>query len=331
MKRMKTLEEYLNNNILYEDIYNDLNEFNNIYYKFTFSNLSILEHFEINKIKHVYNGCNELAEFILNKIKEHNNKLVKEQFLVQINKDELKDIQNIFFKEILINVDINSNKYKEPKASYEIWQDNIKEYKSFKYDEKENIFNFVNILVTLGEDYILSSDIFVHELTHAYEDYKLYSNKNDEILYTKLKDTNYFNTINKLSNRIDKYERFLSNLEYVLNPHEQNAFMAQLTYLINNKCKSIKGDNIKQLYEYIYKNDKLFMDFNNLYHNFKYFINHNEEFKLLCEKYNKINKTNLDNEHIYAKLSKRVYDFKDKLVKSILDTWSKFKYDGYIF
>lgn len=332
---MKSIKKYITNqkldDVLYEDIYNDLYNINEIYFTFNRDIHYIFENFKINKIKHVYNGCNELSEFILEKIKEHNSKLTKEKFLIQINKEELKNIQNIFFKEIFISVDIDRDKYKNPKANYEVWQDNIKEYKAFKYDEKENLFNFVNISVTLGEGYILTSDIFVHELIHAYEDYNLYSNKNNETLYSKLKETNYFDTINKLSNKIDKYEKFLYNLEYVLNPHEQNAFIAQLTQIINNKCKSIKGDDVKQLYEYIYKNDKLFMDFNNLYHNFKYFINHNREWELLCEKYNKINKTNLDKEHIYAKLSKKIYKFKNKLVNSILDTWSKFKYDGFIF
>lgn len=324
---MKNIKDYIDD-ILYEDIYNDLVETNRIYY--TFNIFEDLEYYKINKIKHVYKGCNELAEYILNKIKEHNPKVTKDKFLIQINKNELNNIPNIFFKEIFINVEIDSDKYQTPKALYEVWQENIKEYKAFKYDEKEDLFNFINISVTSSEGFSIGSDIFVHELTHAYEDYNLYSKKNNEILYTKLKNTNYFDNINKLSNRIDRYEQFLRNIDYILNPHEQNAFLAQLIYLIYNKCKSFKGDDLKPLYDYIYKNDKLFMDFNNLYHNFKYFINHNNEWSLLCKKYNQIHKTNLENEHIYSKLSNGIYDFRKEIITSVLKTWSEFKYNGKI-
>lgn len=326
---MKELTDYIN--IIYEDIYKSLCDVNNIYYTFTPFVLEEFTYYKINKIKHVYNGCNELSEFIIHKMKEHNPEHHNEQYVLHISKNELQNLPNIFFKELYIYVDIN-DKYENANASYEIWNNGIEEYKTYKYDEKEKLFNFINISVTSGEHYSISSDIFIHELTHAYEDYKLYSNDKEETtLYNKLYNTNYFDNINKLSNRIDIYERFLRNIEYVLNPHEQNAFIAQLTSLIHSKCKSIKGNNIKELYDYIYNNDKLFVNFNKLYHNFKYFINHRKEFTLLCKKYNTIYNKNYSNEQIYAKLSKEIYKFKNKLVNSILSTWNEFKYDGMIF
>lgn len=326
---MKSLEEY-KNNIIYEDLYNELCEENTINYTFTGIFPYIFEYYEIRKLKHVYNGCNELAEFIINKMKEHNPKNTEEKYILHFTKNELKNIPNIFFKELFIDVEISSNDI-IPKANYEIWKNEIDEYKAFKYDEKEKLFNFINMSIIYGKFYTITSDILVHELTHAYEDYKLYSNTTDDTLYNKLIKTDYIDNILKLSSKIDSYERFIRNIEYILNPHEQNAFIAQIVSIINTKCKSISGENIKQLYDYIYNHNKLFISFNSIYHNFKYFINHANEFNLLAKKYNIIYNTNYSKEKIYSKLSKDIYSFKKKLIKAILDTWSEFKYDDVVF
>lgn len=328
---MKHLTDYMNDEkIIYEDLYNNLCDENSINYSFNEIVTYFFEYYEIHKLNHVYNGCNELAEFIISKMKEHNPKNTEKKYTLYFTKNDLKNIPNIFFKEIFISVNILPDNI-VPKANYEVWQNNIKEYEAFKYDDKEKLFNFINISVVSGKSYTISSDILVHELTHAFEDYKLYSNTVDDTLYNKLLKNDYIDNIMKLSSKIDPYERFIRNIEYILNPYEQNSFIAQIVSIINTKCRSIKGENVKQLYDYIYNHDKLFASFNAIYHNFKYFINHPNEFNLLTQKYNQIHNTNYSKEKIYSQLSKDIYSFKKKLIKAILETWREFKYDGIMF
>jgi len=309
---MKTLEEYINN-ILYTDIYKELIKENN---------LLSTEQFIFEK-NGEYNGCDELCSFILDKMKSHNKDNHQEQYVLHFTKDELVNIPNIFFKEIFISVNISSEN-KENTAKYEIWQENIENYDAYKYDENEKLFNFVSIAVNIMEYGIVASDIFSHELNHTFEDYNRYLHKSNN-LYKYINDYGYQNIVSDIKYKtMNKYERFVNILLYVLSEHGQNAFISQLVNLVKQKSSSLHS--IKELYDYVYKKNDLFSSFNKLYNNFKYYINHENEWEIICKYYNQIKHTNYTSNKIYGILSKQIYNFRDKLVKHIRNSYQNNNY-----
>lgn len=313
---MKHLIDYITNDVLYTDIYDSLIHNYSI-------NLLSLDQFIFEK-NGEYDGCDELCKFILEEMKRHNKDNHVEDYVLRFLKSDLSDIQNIFFKELYINIHISKNN--ETSAKYEIWQENIENYDVYKYDEKEKLFNFVSIDINIDEYGTISSDIISHELNHAFEDYNRYAN-NANTLYQYIKDYGYTDIVNNIKyKRMNKYEKFVHVLLYVLSEHEQNAFISQLVHIIKHKSSSLHS--VKELYEYIYKNNDLFGSFNKLYNNFKYYVNHKDEWEIICKYYNQINNTNYSQHKIYSILSKSVYNFRNKLISHIKNTY---KNNNYIY
>lgn len=237
---MRQLKDYIEqNNTLYNDIYDELININHL-------NVSLsLDQFILEK-NGEYDGCYELCEFIFKAMKEHNNDNHLEKYTLVFQKDELKEIDNIFFKEIFINVNIDKSN-KENYAKYEIWQSNIKNYDAFKYDENKHLFNFVSINIELIENAIVKSNILSHELNHAFEDYNRYKGKSTK-LYNYVEDYGYLQIVDNIKYKnMNKYEQFINVLLYVLSEHEQNAFISQLVNIIKQKSSSFHS--IKELYE----------------------------------------------------------------------------------
>ena len=105
-----------------------------------------------------------------------------------------------------------------------------------KYDEKNNKFEKVCIYVNANEFDTIEkiSSTLVHELTHAYEDFKRYEKKLDWTLSDLSKDDVYLK-VNKIyvDNPRSQNERIIAKAMYILNPQESNAFKSEFSTLLD--------------------------------------------------------------------------------------------------
>jgi len=233
---------------------------------------------------------------------EENNKII-----YNIKKEDLEEsgFENIFFKEINIKV---SDKYTETS-----FIDNI------KFDDKEKLFDSITIQITLNDakNNLLSS--LVHELTHAWEEYGRHIN-NSEI---KLKDlinvdSTYYDTVFNKNNNSD-IEQGFKNILYNLNKFEVNAFLSELSVVLEKDNIIIKdyNDALKHFKESdTWKRYSLIL---NTLENFK--DEYKEGFK---NYYNKVNNTSLTFNKIQKKLinqCKKIFNKISTLIPKIYYEW----------
>lgn len=182
---------------------------------------------------------NSLTDYIINcfnKIYRKDNKIDTITLNSDILESEAKRIKIkfiIFFDELeIIIVDRNSSSYL-PDMS--------------EYDKNRNRFKKVTILVQDNKinDPIELSSILVHELTHAYEDFK----RNEKNLNITLKDLGrdpiYVKAKNNLKEKThDDVEKLVSYLIYQLNKTEVNAIISEFSVILDKIYK----DNIEITY-----------------------------------------------------------------------------------
>ena len=105
-----------------------------------------------------------------------------------------------------------------------------------KYDDKSNKFEKVCIYLNAREITSIEqiSSSLVHELTHAYEDFKRHEKKLDWTLNDLSKDSVYIKT-NQLfiDNNRTQNERLVAKAMYILNPQESNAFKSEFSTLLD--------------------------------------------------------------------------------------------------
>lgn len=106
-----------------------------------------------------------------------------------------------------------------------------------KYNDKSNKFEKVCIYLNANEITSIEqiSSSLVHELTHAYEDFKRHEKKLDWTLNDLSKDDVYIKT-NKLfiDNTRSQNERLIAKAMYMLNPQESNAFKSEFSTLLDS-------------------------------------------------------------------------------------------------
>lgn len=283
---MKSLSEYLNESLM-KHIALEIKDEDLVYEKYG-----------------EYDGCNELASYIEKRIKETDNK----SFTIKYS--EVKDIPNICFNVLKVEIINNDNSYTF--AAYNV--DNEKNKNIL--DEKTNKLKKCIIKINLGKEipYSLHS-IIEHELTHLYNDwllqvkaittfYKIFNNDK----YLKSKE------FNKLGQSLNLRQFKLSL--YLLNKYEKNGFIAQLMGQIRDlkggyknhiKVKDILKD-IKQLNIY-----KAYMNIGDYIYCYKngYFSEIDKE--EICNEYNKINNTKLSINQIFKKLELEFIKTKNKI------------------
>ena len=172
----------------------------------------------------VFDGCYKLAEEILF--------YIKDKIPTAINNDFYIFIKNSNFIDKIRLITYNGDC-----ASYE-------------YEESKIVNGkFSPLTITIGvvdnEKNILSS--IMHELTHAYEDYKRYMN-NAISLTKKAKNVNYAETVKGVSS-YDELKSMLSYLLYFLNEIERNAFITEMDGLLS-LCNQ-KFHNIQEVLNFI--------------------------------------------------------------------------------
>ena len=222
---MKSLTEYIKESML-KHIAIELYDSDIIYEKFG-----------------LYDGCSDLAKFIINKIKNHYS-YDKE---IIINYNEVKDIDNVHFDKMIIRFD-ESDKYG---AKY------------IPFDNQEIIsgsdrFNEIHLQINKNFNYKYNEEfrVICHELTHIYNDY-LITIIGRSTFYDLFSSIDY--QISKDFNRHDypsELRKLLIAL-YMLDNYERNGFIASLSVEIEHIKERPRKDNDKPLTsEDIYKEIK---------------------------------------------------------------------------
>lgn len=255
----------------------------------------------------LYDGIEELAMFLTNKIRSHQEKEFK---LIYKDTDrELSKFKNIFFKSISIccercNTTDNTGRYEINDV--------------IDYDNKTDKFNYITIKCELSVSHNQNEIylIFLHELTHAWDNYnhiKKYGNKslNDVFINTK------YDEVAKLMNSSDGLYSFVGLLLYFINPMKVNAFMGSFaSYLYDTVNDNRIEDPHKALN--IIKSSQLYKNYvqlgafvQKLYDNDaainKYLI------KYICKEYNRVYCKN----YTESKIKKTIYWQYKKVLKKI--------------
>jgi len=197
-------------------------------------NTRILEHTKImlRESRGIFDGCSDIAIFVNSKIR---NAWIKNESTIKLTKQQIEDSikQEIFFSSLTININNHNNiVFAKYKTNDVILKDGKLENITISIGLKNKPENIVNLLV--------------HELTHAYNDYKLLLNGVSSI-YDLVTKINYNQVINFNDHSVSRIIREMRKSLYILLPFERNSFIAQLV------------DNIKQLKEdnKIQSNEKL--------------------------------------------------------------------------
>lgn len=202
---MKTLEEYIEES-LFKHIAIELKNEDIIYEKYG-----------------EYEGCYELAKYIANKLNENKSD-------IDIYYDDVKDIDNIVFDHLHINYSNigNYGDYVVEKTGELSSTNRISYVEMNIYDDLKNHQRIISIIE--------------HELTHIFNDYKLYQ-KGLKTFLDLFSNVAYERSKEFNSDRYKFSVREFKRAIYLLNEYEKNAFIAQLCSEIRELKKSYQNSN----------------------------------------------------------------------------------------
>ena len=161
----------------------------------------------VNEKYGIYDGCEELADFIIKDIWKNID--IDGQY--EYTKDQLKNLKNVFFHKIVVDINTSCDAGGECDDNIDIGDDLL-------VDEVWiNIYN---------DDPTKSSlkGTLMHELTHLYNNYMMLL-KGDQNFIKTSRSTMYRNIVDTSSSGV---ERELKTALYFLLGYERNAFIAQL-------------------------------------------------------------------------------------------------------
>lgn len=281
---METFKEYINKVNISDSL--ELH----FYSEFVLNESFKESYFEINEKYGSYIGQKELiidlAKEIWNVI---DNKEPVDNF--KLYKEDLKDYSNIFFNELEIQL---NNKY----TAYTV--------NKSKYNAQDKIFDKVLIFINYSDvkDYEDLCSILMHELLHAYNNFKGYLSKSKlTLLDLTDKNSSYSQTIFNGKPTVENIcKRILNNIRQ----WEQNAYIGELSIeLEKNKFDLSEYHNIKDAYKKaleIFKNSDTWIQYSVLW-NYLISLKYNKEKQeIFAKTYNDINGTNLTFNRIYKKL-----------------------------
>lgn len=210
-------------------------------------NSRILEHTKImlHESRGIFDGCREIAIFVNSKIR---NAWSKNESTIKLTKQQIEDSikQEIFFSSLTINIDNYSNSI-------------FAKYKTNDVILKDGKLENITILIGLKNkpDNVVS--LLIHELTHAYNDYKLLLNGVSSI-YDLVTKINYNQVINFNDHSVSRIIREMRKSLYILLPFERNSFIAQLVDNIkqlkeDNKIRTGENLTSEQILQYIKQTD----------------------------------------------------------------------------
>lgn len=227
----------------------------------------------------LYNGQLELSNYIIQRIK---NKYGK--FTLKLDYNELKNFNNIFFNELIIDFNLNETIYSVDGTSsnnINTTKDNFEE--RYNYDRSTDRLKTINI--SISSNIKMTTEIkmrLCHELNHLYvywniirddfkephnNNYKKYSN----ILHEWVKNT--YSKITEhiyLKNYSDYYKTVSHLIIYSLTRFERNAFLCEiLSYLFDNRTK-LKTHSYKDILKNCSQYNLYNEEFNIIYNKIKY-------------------------------------------------------------
>jgi len=253
----------------------------------------------------VYDGCKELVDYIINKVikkYKQNYALIK----CNIKEDEIHNINNIFFNELILTINVSNN---VSDGGY-INDKNKKLNKDSKFDYIELEFN---INKSKFENDLRS--LLYHELTHAYQEYcMLFTNKDN--LYNSLEKQHYFNFVNN-KNSLNNIVGIISDVLYHINKIEQNAYISELRSDLENNKNKIHGPQealniIKNSITY-----KNLMQAKEILYGLTDYSYSKEIQEKIYEVYRKLNKCDWTNNKIKKKLINQIDKYVSKVEKII--------------
>lgn len=235
-----------------------------------------IEHiFEYNSLYEsngIFNGCEELVEFIINymydKLSKNENKILfkKKELTIKITDFHESEIQSqgtlletfkrqiledkelyTFFETLILEVYLctedSFNASYKPQNNYNKNTDKLKECVLI-FDLPKNVkFNFYSNQV---------KKILTHELTHAYEDFNRQRKQNIESLKDILNKKVYYEGIKRIKSN-NGIKQFIGKFIYLSNKQEQNAYLAEFTTLLKERYNEIdlNGNIVDQLFKII--------------------------------------------------------------------------------
>lgn len=259
----------------------------------------------------------DLSREIYNIIRNH-----EPEDTLELDKKDLEEYPNIFFNKLII--------YLYGKTGYNVSKS--------KYIDSEKTFDKVIININPDEYYDYKDIVkcLVHELLHAYNEYKNYlTNSNTKLVNLTDKNSSYFKTI--FSNNIT-IENICKRICNNIRKWEQNAYISELsTELENNKFDFYKYSEHKDAYKKafeIFRNSDTWIQYSTLKKYLTLLKDNSDENKLKFQNaYNNINNTSLSFNKIYKKLNdifniilnkinrlipKLIYDYYEKQMKELI-------------
>lgn len=245
---MQSLKDTINENLALSELDSFDNEvLSHISIEYFENYYAYMKHLVFEKYG-VYDGLTELCKIISNDIDDERVLKDRKAFTLNYSKEELDDLPNVFFDELLINVNI-INKKEEPTGSY------TTDYSKLN---KEKLFDkvVINLSVRHGTD---AHKILMHELTHAYEYWNRLI-KGDTYIQDIFK-SNFYKGLMPTDNDTE-FSWYTKIVLYLTLGIEQNAFVTELTHELHqhqNEIKTpldalsiLKQSGIYQTYKFLY-------------------------------------------------------------------------------
>ena len=294
---MKPLDNYIQD-ISLNYISNEVKRYINI--RSIFDNLHItLNEQLLLEGSGLYKGCYELAKYIDNKVFNSNeNKII-------INTNELK-FQNIFAKEIILNINRNSS---EEYAGYIFANKLNLKYNEDRWLVKENLFKFIEIELNFNNKTKSVIDLIIHELDHAYDDYQQYKNNGTTYQYKYIK-SNYklFDT----HKDDDEFTKLVKAINYIFIKFETHAYITQIRGEINKKF-----NNISEAYDFIEKNSYTWTQLKIVKNNAEYILQNKNYLNNYCEVFKRITNTQKSNNKIIKELENNLNKYWKKVINHV--------------
>ena len=246
----------------------------------------------INEKYGIYDGCEELVNFIVKDIFSHDD--LDYQF--EYNRESLKDIKNIFFKKLIIDIDTSSEE------EYGECDDNLNIDKDLLVDEI-----WINIYVKNPNKRSIKGTL-MHELTHAYNNYMMLLKGNNSFIDTARSDM-YKNIIDISG---DDVELDLKFILYFLLGYERNAFIGQLKSELESHKNKINTP--KDALEILKKCPiyQIYLKVDNI---IRYHLTNSKDSDLIANIYKEI--TGSDKNESSLKILKRLKSQSDKALKKL--------------
>lgn len=189
-----------------------------------------------------------------------------------------------------------------------------------KYDKEHNCFDKIVIYmdVDMIDEYPKLTASLIHELTHAYEDFKKHEKGLDITLDKLSQDKTYINICKSIENSKSSLGREISVMFYMLNNSEKNAFVSEFSSILDGYFEketvisyneALKLFKEKDVYTVLLKSIAL--------------LNNDNNHDYIVNKYNEIYNKSLHKTRCIKLLKNKV----DKMFNKVTETLPKIYFD----